>query len=120
MNWLLLLGVGLLLFFAFGLPRLAFSAIDEAREWYRKGALLIDVRTPGEFENGSAQGAINIPLAQIRNDIKESQPDPEQALLLFCRSGARSGTAAKQLKEMGYQRILNVGTVQRAKKVVAP
>ncbi len=52
------------------------------------GTFLVDVRTPGEFEGGSAKGAVNIPLDSIMNEL--DQFEGKENIDVFCRSGNRS------------------------------
>ena len=67
-----------------------------------QGAVIIDVRTAGEFQSGHIKGAINIPVDSIRskiNDIKKKG----KPVITCCRSGARSGAAAGILKQNGIE-----------------
>lgn len=61
---------------------------------------LVDVRTGGEFSGGHLAGAKNIPLDQIGGRLMEL--NKEKPLVVYCRSGARSGAALKQLRAAGY------------------
>ena len=67
-----------------------------------KGAVIIDVRTAHEFNSGHIKGALNIPLqiidVQIEKIRKYNKP-----IITCCRSGARSGSAASQLKGKGIE-----------------
>ena len=71
------------------------------------GALLLDVRTPGEFAGGHVDGAVNIPLDQLPERMKELKK--EQPVVVYCRSGGRSTRAAVMLKASGVQEIHNMG-----------
>ncbi|SEN54079.1 rhodanese-like domain-containing protein [Paenibacillus sp. OV219] len=66
-------------------------------------AMLIDVREPAEFASGAIPGAINIPLSQLGQRIGEIPQ--ERDLMLYCRSGMRSKTAARMLSRNGYRHI---------------
>lgn len=66
----------------------------------RKQHKLIDVREPHEFKGGCIPGAINIPLSHLQNRLSEIPKD--QCILLYCRSGMRSKTAARLLLKNGY------------------
>lgn len=66
-------------------------------------AMLIDVREPNEFKSGAIPGALNIPLSQLGQRIDEIPKERE--LLLYCRSGMRSKTAARMLGRGGYSHI---------------
>lgn len=67
--------------------------------------VLIDVRTPEEYNAGHILGAINIPYDTIAELITDVPKDSQ--IVLYCRSGRRSGIAADVLKEMGYTKILD-------------
>lgn len=69
----------------------------------------IDVRTPEEFRSGHLQGAINIPVQQIRAAIMAVSPDKHAPLHLYCRSGRRVEVALQELKALGYTNITNHG-----------
>jgi rhodanese-related sulfurtransferase len=74
----------------------------------KDGALLVDVRSAGEFANGNAPGTINIPLQELESRLSEipnSRP-----IVLCCASGTRSGMAKLLLKRKGYRQVYNIGT----------
>jgi len=74
-------------------------------------ATLIDVREPHELAGGQVEGAKNIPLNTIigmPSKVKQfSRP-----VILFCRSGNRSGMASMMLKAMGVKEVYNGGSWQ--------
>ena len=74
------------------------------------GAVLLDVRTVQEYEDGRIPGAVNIPLQQIERAGKQI-PDKETPLFVYCYSGARSSQAVSALKSMGYTRVRNIGGI---------
>ncbi len=69
-------------------------------------SLLIDVRTPQEFSLGTIEGAINIPLDELRNRIQEIPKDKE--IILFCQVGQRGYVAYRILIQNGYTNVKNV------------
>ena len=71
--------------------------------------LIIDVRTAEEFAAGHFPGAINIPHEDIIQGIKESNVGKNQTVLLYCRSGNRSGQAEARLQSVGFSGAKNVG-----------
>lgn len=71
---------------------------------------LVDVRTPEEFNSGSVDGAINIPLSVLEQEL--SQFKNKENIIVFCRSGARSGNAKLILEQNGFERVLNGGPWQ--------
>ncbi len=93
-------------------------SLAEAHEWLSKGALVIDVRSQGEFEERHLPGAINIPLDRLGDEIARYAPDKERPLLLHCLSGTRSGMGTGVLKKLGYQHVFNLGSYGRAQKVI--
>ncbi len=78
----------------------------QALEMQKNGAVLIDVRTPGEVAEGTAPGSINIPLQEAEQRIGEFPKDKD--LLIFCRSGKRSMAVSNFLIQNGYERVFNV------------
>jgi rhodanese-related sulfurtransferase len=72
------------------------------------GAFLVDVRSPDEFAGGSAKGAVNIPLDIITQQIKKFEG--KKNIVVFCRSGNRSGQAKRILEEKGFKNVTNGGT----------
>jgi phage shock protein E len=77
----------------------------------------IDVRSPEEFQSGHVGMAINIPVEQIAERIKEVTTDKNAEIYLSCRSGRRSGMALDTLKAMGYTKVANVGGIEDALKL---
>jgi rhodanese-related sulfurtransferase len=100
------------------LKRLTLVTPATAREWLNKGALVIDVRSEGEFQERHLPSAINIPLGRLGDEITRRAPDKEQAILLHCLSGTRSGMAKTMLKKRGYRNVFNLGSYGRAEKFV--
>jgi len=80
--------------------------VQEARRRQATGALLIDVRQREEWQQGHAPRAILIPLGSLGSRLDEVPRDRE--VLLNCRSGNRSGSAQRQLMQLGYERVFNV------------
>lgn len=66
------------------------------------GAVIVDVRTPGEFKAGHIKGAVNIPLDQIRSKVADLKKK-NKAVITCCRSGTRSGMAKSILKSSGVE-----------------
>ena len=73
----------------------------------------MDVRTPEEFATGSAEGAINIPLNNLPKALDRFKG--KENIILFCKSGNRSGQAQAILKEKGIESI-NGGGVENVIK----
>lgn len=77
----------------------------------QKEVTLIDVREPFEFAMGHAPGAVNIPLGTVPSRIDEFRKMP-QPVVLYCRSGNRSGQAAMYLKACGLSEAYNAGSLE--------
>lgn len=73
------------------------------------GALVIDVRTEAEFASGHLDEAINIEYEQTESLVKAIGDDKTKAVVLYCRTGRRSGIAAQALLQKGYTNIVNGG-----------
>jgi phage shock protein E len=72
-------------------------------------ALVLDVRSPEEYAQGHLQQAQNIPHDQIAMQIAQIAPDKNQEIVLYCRSGRRSGIALQTLQDLGYTKVVNGG-----------
>lgn len=79
----------------------------EARELVANGAQLVDVRTPGEFGAGHIDGALNIPVQELTSRVDELSSDTP--VVVYCRSGARSSSAAGTLRANGFEEVHDLG-----------
>lgn len=80
--------------------------------------VLIDVRTPEEFAAGHIDGALNIDYQVIGQRIGMAGVAKDDEVILYCRSGRRSGVALETLKGMGYQKLQNYGGMDDARKKI--
>ena len=64
--------------------------------------VIVDVRTPEEFQQGHVPNAINVPLSDIIDNPAVLASAKEKPILLYCRSGYRAGKAAAALQKDGY------------------
>lgn len=76
-----------------------------------EGAFLVDVRTPGEFAGGHVKGSVNIPLDNLQTQINKFKD--KKHIIVFCRSGNRSGMAKNILEQNGFKNVVNGGTWER-------
>jgi phage shock protein E len=120
MNWSSVLILGLVLAAVFGLRRLGLVSAGTARQYLKAGALVVDVRTVEEFKARHLSNAVNIPLGELHSSLPHRVSDRNHVLLLYCLSGTRSGIARRMLKGMGYQKVFNLGSLGRAKRVLNP
>jgi len=70
--------------------------------------VIVDVRSPWEFEMEHVPGAKNIPLEEVMYKIKELK-EIKTPIVLYCRSGNRSGMAVSILKQNGITEVYNGG-----------
>lgn len=70
--------------------------------------LIIDVREKFEYKMGHVKGAINIPLGQISAGSPKLEDTPKDTpIVVYCRSGGRSGMAAQALMNQGFSNVQN-------------
>ncbi len=86
------------------------------KEAVKNGAFLVDVGTPAEFSGGSVKGAVNIPLDKISSQLSKFKN--KKSIVVFCRSGSRSGQAKSILESNGFQNVINGGAWQNVKQAV--
>lgn len=73
--------------------------------------VIVDVRSPWEFEMEHVPGAKNIPLEEVLYKVKEFK-ELHNPIVLYCRSGSRSGMAASILKQNGITDVYNGGGLE--------
>lgn len=79
------------------------------------GAVILDVRTPGEFKTGHIKGAVNIPLDKLSSGL--SKLSKSKPVITCCASGMRSSAAAAQLKKAGYDAYNGGGWMSLKNKI---
>ena len=67
----------------------------------------IDVRVPEQYQQEHVQGAINIPLKEVKERIATAVPDKNDTVKVYCNAGRQSGQAKEILSEMGYTHVEN-------------
>jgi rhodanese-related sulfurtransferase len=77
---------------------------ESIQEFIEKGAIIIDVRSPGEFSGGHIKGSKNIPLNEIGAKINEIKK-LNKPVIACCASGMRSSQATSILKQNGIDAI---------------
>lgn len=77
-------------------------------------AILLDVRTPGEYARGSLEGAVNIPLDELRERLVEL--DKNKPVYVFCQIGFRGYIAARILSQNGFTDVYNLSGGYRLAK----
>ena len=92
----------------------------EAQALIEEGnVLIVDVREPAEIEaSGKVAGAVNVPRGTLEFRADPNSPyhdttfDASKRVILYCASGARSALGGKLLKDMGYEKVFNLGGFQ--------
>ncbi|MFA6455238.1 MAG: rhodanese-like domain-containing protein [Bacteroidota bacterium] len=82
--------------------------MSDLEEKIKSGAIIVDVRTPEEFEEEAYPNAVNIPVDEVQRRLKEFG-DMNTPVIVYCASGARSAYAARILKNAGYKDVVNAG-----------
>ncbi len=75
---------------------------SEAKQLLARGAVLVDVRTPGEYAAGHVRGSRNIPLDQLPRHL-DSLKKSSTPVIFVCASGNRSGRATAMAKQAGIE-----------------
>lgn len=74
----------------------------------REGAVVVDVRTDKEYQEGHIMNSLHIPLGMLDNRLSELKEFKSRPLILTCRTGSRSLTAASTLKKQGFEAVNNL------------
>ncbi len=93
--------------FGFFKKLLGLQSVDFV-ELKRNGAIIIDVRSKGEFAGGHIKGSLNIPLNTLSQNLNILK-DKNKTIITCCASGMRSATAKGILKSNGYTQVFNGG-----------
>lgn len=82
--------------------------MEELKQKQKNGAIIIDVRSMQEYNEGHIDYAKNIPDYKINNNIVNIIKDKNQEIVLYCESGSRSKKAYKKLVKYGYTNVYNL------------
>lgn len=75
-----------------------------------KASLVLDVREPGEFQEGHLLGAVNIPRGMLEF-VLSAQPelqDTSKEVLVYCKTGGRAALAAVSMQAMGFENVKSI------------
>lgn len=89
-----------------------FTLITHAKD------VVIDVRTPEEYAEGHLPGALNMSYESIAQKIAKTKIKKDDRVILYCRSGRRSGLALETLKGLGFSKAENAGGMEEASKLL--
>lgn len=80
---------------------------EKLSEVIKNGAILVDVRSQGEFASGNVKGSVNIPLDKLSIQLGKLKKD--KTIVVFCASGMRSASAKSILNRNGFENVINGG-----------
>ena len=85
-------------------------SIDQVKEHLGNGNdyVLLDVREKDEYREGHLDGALPLPRGFLELRVEQMVPDKAKPIIAYCAGGTRSLLAAKQLKEMGYKKVISM------------
>ncbi len=95
-------------------PQEAAAMIDEGER------IVIDVRTPAEYDESHVVGAVNIDVDSAAFGSRIAELDVDDSYLLYCQSGNRSAVAAEQMAEAGIKDIADAGGLADLARAGAP
>ena len=81
-----------------------------------EGAVLIDVRSASEYAEGHLDNSINLTVDTIGINIEKMVSDKNTKIIVYCRSGNRSATAANTLINLGYKNVYDLGALNNCSK----
>lgn len=90
---------------------------SKLKEALRKGAIVIDVRTPQEFDGGKVPESINIPVDRIAANAERIK-NMNRPVVFCCASGSRSSNAASIMKQKGLKDVYNGGSWTNVLKIL--
>lgn len=94
-----------------GMSHKGADQLDSIRAALENGAMLVDVRSSGEFASGHLDGAINIPVGELERRTDELG-NTDALIVLYCASGARSASARRALAGRGFTNVLDLGSIR--------
>lgn len=91
-------------------------SVADAQEMIRQGALVVDVRDAPEVEkSGKVEGAVHVSRGMLEFRADPHSPyhdkkfDPARPVIVYCASGGRSALSGKTLRDLGYEKVFNLG-----------
>ena len=75
-------------------------------------AVLLDVRSKTDYDQGHVPGSINIPWREM-GQVLRKYPDTKTPIYVYCQNGSRSRQAVNLLKRLGYKDLTNIGGIKR-------
>ncbi len=89
--------------------KISCSDIETVKSY--KDYMIIDVRTPEEYSEGHLDDAINIEYQDVVEKLNEKNISKDTPIIVYCKSGGRSGQAYESLKQVGFTHIYDLGAM---------
>ena len=83
-------------------------SMQELEEKQKNGAVIVDVRSSQEYNEGHISEAINIPYYEIKKNVNNVLKNKNQEIVLYCQTGFRSKQAYKKLIKLEYKNVYNL------------
>ena len=90
---------------------------NKVKEALRNGAVVIDVRTPHEYDGGRIPGSVNIPVDRISASVERIKA-MKKPIVLCCASGVRSANAKSVLQSAGVKEVYNGGSWESVLRII--
>jgi rhodanese-related sulfurtransferase len=87
-------------------------------ELRRRGAQIVDVRSPDEYRGGHINGSMNLPLPQLERHLGKLRKN--KPVITCCASGMRSASAKRVLEENGFAEVVNGGGWAGLSRILGP
>lgn len=89
-------------------PRVNAMQAYELVTSFRPKPKLVDVRSIDELNGGMLPGAKSVPLDTLLSVVEKEFPEPDTPIVLYCKTGMRSGMAQGALRKLGYTNVCNI------------
>lgn len=83
-------------------------SMEQLNNMVSEGAVLLDIRSPQEYEEGHLEGSILIPEYELMAKAEKIIIDKEKTIIVYCNTGTRSKKAQKILNRLGYEKVYNL------------
>ena len=83
-------------------------SMEQLNNMVSEGAILLDIRSPQEYEEGHLEGSILIPEYELMAKVGKIITDKEKTIIVYCNTGTRSKKAQKILNKLGYEKVYNL------------
>ena len=97
--------------------KMIFGKKVDLQEVISGGAVILDVRTKGEYQSGHLKNSINIPIDKLEQNIKKLNKN--KSIITCCASGSRSASAKRILKSNGFEQVYNGGSWYSLRKYMS-